>query len=159
VYSHDVVSRLSLDHVRDIRNTVLWLCNANEPEKGNRGEGYSSVIKRARNWKAGAGSPEDPDWVCSNKKVFAITYSVPVAVYCDEKDFRGQHANGKYIPTRPSLVGNERQRLTSLSPTFGANIERQIETFRSLKCRESFLASNICSRYVEVCILSISQLG
>jgi sn1-specific diacylglycerol lipase len=63
VYSHDVVSRLSLDHVRDIRNTVLWLCNANDTDKGSRGEGYSAVIKRARQWKAGSGSPEDPDWV------------------------------------------------------------------------------------------------
>jgi sn1-specific diacylglycerol lipase len=63
VYSHDVVSRLSLDHVRDIRNAALWLCDANDKDAGNHGEGYTAVIKRAGRWKAGLGSADDADWV------------------------------------------------------------------------------------------------
>ena len=65
VYSHDVVSRLSLDHVRDIRNAALWLCNADDKDGGNGVEGYSTVIKRAGLWKAGSGSADDPEWVFS----------------------------------------------------------------------------------------------
>ena len=59
VYSHDVVSRLSLGSVRDLRNAALWLCDAND-----EAEGYASVTKRARAWKAGSGGPGDQEWVC-----------------------------------------------------------------------------------------------
>ena len=58
VYSHDVVSRLSLGSVRDIRNAAMWLCDAND-----EAEGYVSVTSRARAWKAGSGSSKDLDWV------------------------------------------------------------------------------------------------
>ena len=62
VYSHDVVSSLSLGSVRDLRNAALWLCDAES--NGKVGEGWSAVTSRAKQWKAGAGSKDDPDWVC-----------------------------------------------------------------------------------------------
>lgn len=61
VCSDDVVSRLSLGSVRDIRNAALWLCDANERNGGT--EGYSVITNRIRRWKAGDGSSDDLDWV------------------------------------------------------------------------------------------------
>jgi sn1-specific diacylglycerol lipase len=58
VYSHDVVSRLSLGSVKDIRNAAMWLCAANDEEQG-----YDSVTRKARAWKAGEGNFGTPDWV------------------------------------------------------------------------------------------------
>lgn len=57
VYSNDVVSRLSLGSVRDIRNAAMWLCDAND-----EAEGYGSVTSKARAWKAGSESAGDSDW-------------------------------------------------------------------------------------------------
>ncbi|KAJ2918204.1 hypothetical protein MD484_g2163, partial [Candolleomyces efflorescens] len=69
VYSNDVVSRLSLGSVRDIRNAAMWLCDANEAQDGkDTREGYTAVTSRARNWKAGSGSPNDMDWFISVRK-------------------------------------------------------------------------------------------
>lgn len=62
VYSHDVVSRLCLGAVRDLRNAALWLCDAES--NGKAGEGWTTVTSRARQWKAGTGSKDDPHWVC-----------------------------------------------------------------------------------------------
>lgn len=63
VYSHDVVSRLSLGSVKDLKNAALWLCDANENKEGKKsGEGYAAVTSRARKWKGGTGSAEDPEW-------------------------------------------------------------------------------------------------
>lgn len=60
VYSHDVVSRLSLGSIRDIRNASMWLCAANGEEGGS-----ASVTAKASAWKAGrkGGDAVDPDWV------------------------------------------------------------------------------------------------
>ncbi|TFK22200.1 alpha/beta-hydrolase [Coprinopsis marcescibilis] len=69
VYSHDVVSRLSLGSIRDIRNASMWLCEANDSPDGKRqGEGYAALTARARQWKAGKGSPSDPEWFISMRK-------------------------------------------------------------------------------------------
>lgn len=77
VYSHDVVGRLSLGSVRDLRNAALWLCEAEEGKHqyGKDGErlqddGWSAVTDRARRWKeargnGAKGSKEDMDWVSS----------------------------------------------------------------------------------------------
>jgi hypothetical protein len=66
VYSNDIVSRLSLGSIRDLRNTAMWLCEANEAQEGkSTGEGYSAISERARKWKAGKGSPGDMEWVSS----------------------------------------------------------------------------------------------
>ncbi|KAG9219484.1 hypothetical protein CCMSSC00406_0005378 [Pleurotus cornucopiae] len=69
VYSHDIVSRLSLGSVRDLKNAAMWLCDANEA-KGEKedGAGYAGVTARARRWKAGEGSPDDPDWFIAVRK-------------------------------------------------------------------------------------------
>ncbi|KAJ3928749.1 MAG: hypothetical protein NXY57DRAFT_901446 [Lentinula lateritia] len=66
VYSHDVVSRLSLGSVRDLKNAASWLCEANESHR--RDAGYSEVTARASNWKAGKGSADDPHWFIAVRK-------------------------------------------------------------------------------------------
>lgn len=63
VCSDDIVSRLSLGSVRDIRNAALWLCDANE--RNGDTEGYSVITNRIRRWKAGDGSSDDLHWVSS----------------------------------------------------------------------------------------------
>ena len=63
VYSHDVVSRLSLGSVQDLRSAAMWLCEA-EVNGGKADEGWSAVIQRARRWKSSEGSKEDMNWVC-----------------------------------------------------------------------------------------------
>ncbi|KAF9458009.1 hypothetical protein BDZ94DRAFT_1227039 [Collybia nuda] len=66
VYSHDVVSRLSLGSVRDLKNAALWLCDAENSKKP--GEGWAAVTMRAKRWKGGMGSPDDPDWFIAVRK-------------------------------------------------------------------------------------------
>ncbi|KAF8628163.1 hypothetical protein AX17_006033 [Amanita inopinata Kibby_2008] len=94
VYSHDVVARLSLGSVRDLRNAAMWLCEAeamNDPqitlissltsrvsgsensngqyEIGRQGEGWSAVTRRAEAWKAaGSGRQEEMDWFIAVRK-------------------------------------------------------------------------------------------
>ncbi|KAI6033839.1 hypothetical protein BKA83DRAFT_680871 [Pisolithus microcarpus] len=64
VYSDDVVCRLSLGSVRDIRNAALLLCDANE-----RGEeGYSVTTQRAKEWKSGTGSDDDFRWFLAMRR-------------------------------------------------------------------------------------------
>ncbi|KAL4075580.1 hypothetical protein J3A83DRAFT_4088897 [Scleroderma citrinum] len=64
VYSDDVVSRLSLGSVRDIRNAALLLCDANE-----RGEeGYSVVTQRAKEWKSEKTLSEDSHWFLAMRR-------------------------------------------------------------------------------------------
>ena len=59
VYSHDVISRLLLGSVRDLKNAALWLC---ETEREG-GEGCSAVTTRVKRWTAGVGEMEDSRWV------------------------------------------------------------------------------------------------
>ncbi|KAG1787652.1 uncharacterized protein HD556DRAFT_1407937 [Suillus plorans] len=66
VCSDDIVSRLSLGSVRDIRNAALWLCDANE--RNGDTEGYSVITNRIRRWKAGDGSSDDLHWFLSMRK-------------------------------------------------------------------------------------------
>lgn len=63
VCSHDIVSRLSLGSVRDIRNAAYWLCEADTPSGDSKMPSFAEVTKRASAWKSGAGSPGDEDWV------------------------------------------------------------------------------------------------
>ncbi|KAL0577563.1 GPI inositol deacylase [Marasmius crinis-equi] len=53
--------------IRDLRNAAVWLCDANESEQ-ETGSGYTAVTARARQWKAGNGSPEDPEWFIAVRK-------------------------------------------------------------------------------------------
>jgi hypothetical protein len=67
VYSHDVVSRLSLGAIRDLGAASMWLCDGNEAKEGrhaNDAAGYTAVTARAKRWKAGSGTEDDPHWVC-----------------------------------------------------------------------------------------------
>lgn len=61
VYSHDVVSRLSLGAIRDLKNAALWLCEGS----GDKGEGYRDVIRRAKRWSDGKGKEGDMEWASS----------------------------------------------------------------------------------------------
>ncbi|GJE84830.1 lipase family protein [Phanerochaete sordida] len=65
VYSHDVVSRLSLGSVRDLRRAAAWLSHA---EKEGRGEGYGGVTGRALKAKTGFGKGDDPEWFLAMRK-------------------------------------------------------------------------------------------
>ncbi|KAJ7163837.1 hypothetical protein C8R43DRAFT_988885 [Mycena crocata] len=71
VYSHDVVSRLSLGAIRDLGAAAMWLCDGNEAKNGkmaSEGAGYTAVTSRAKQWKAGTGTSDDPDWFVSVRK-------------------------------------------------------------------------------------------
>lgn len=74
VYSHDVVSRLSLGSVRDLRRAAAWL---SEAETEERGEGYGGVTGKVLKAKTGFGKPEDPQWVrfASIMRISGITNS------------------------------------------------------------------------------------
>ena len=61
VYSNDVVARLSLGSIRDLKNAAMWLCEANEA--GDRSEGWSAITAHAKRWKEGSGSKDDMNWV------------------------------------------------------------------------------------------------
>ena len=67
VYSHDVVSRLSLGSVRDMQRAAAWLCAAQEapPRDGHESEGYGAVTMRALKHRAGYGDEGDAEWVSS----------------------------------------------------------------------------------------------
>ncbi|PPQ68657.1 hypothetical protein CVT24_005388 [Panaeolus cyanescens] len=65
VYSHDVVSRLSLGTVRDLKNAAMWLCEA---EAAGKGEGWSAITTRAGKWKSGVGSQDDMQWFIAMRK-------------------------------------------------------------------------------------------
>ncbi|KAI0643609.1 alpha/beta-hydrolase [Trametes meyenii] len=67
VYSHDVVSRLSLGSVRDLTRAAVWLCAA-ENREGDKGDGYSSVTKKALKWKMGRGEEGDEEWFLAMRK-------------------------------------------------------------------------------------------
>lgn len=61
VYSHDVVSRLSLGSIRDMTRAAAWLCAANREEGGD--EGHAKVTSRALKYRAGLGQADDAEWV------------------------------------------------------------------------------------------------
>jgi len=60
VYSHDLVSRLSLGALRDMSRAAVWLCKA---EAEGRPEGHTGITRRALRHKMGFGSRDDPIWV------------------------------------------------------------------------------------------------
>lgn len=61
MYSHDLVSRLSLGTLRDMSRAAVWLCKA---EAEGHPEGYTGITRRALRHKMGFGSRDDPIWVC-----------------------------------------------------------------------------------------------
>ncbi|XP_006459806.1 hypothetical protein AGABI2DRAFT_202200 [Agaricus bisporus var. bisporus H97] len=77
VYSNDVVTRLSLGSVRNLRSAASWLCEAEEGKHvyGTNGvklkeDGWSAVTSRARRWKEAPDnqSKEDMDWLVAVRK-------------------------------------------------------------------------------------------
>lgn len=100
VYSDDIVSRLSLGSVLDIRNAALWLCEAND--KGGR-EGYSVVTHRTRQWRSGEGSSEDMQWVSTSSLYVSLKFlniyflcmgPLIWKVFGDQENTGGKHADG-----------------------------------------------------------------
>ncbi|KAF8871434.1 hypothetical protein CPB85DRAFT_1445570 [Mucidula mucida] len=81
VYSHDVVSRLSIGTVTDLRNAAMWLCDAAAAEGELQNSGHSAVIERAGKWKSGWGSPEDPDWFIAMRKTLEANMRQPRKLY------------------------------------------------------------------------------
>lgn len=81
VYSHDVVSRLSIRTCQDLRRAALWLCDANAKELEDNtapAEGYASVTKRALKAKAGFSSKEDPNWFLAMRKTLEANMNTTV---------------------------------------------------------------------------------
>ena len=74
VYSHDVVSRLSLGSVRDLRRAASWL---SEAESERRGEGYGGVTGRALKAKTGFGKADDPQWVRTSFGFQLSAFDIP----------------------------------------------------------------------------------
>lgn len=91
VYSHDVVSRLSLGTVRDLKNAAMWLCEA---EAAGKGEGWSAITTRAGQWKSGVGSQDDKQWVIFYPSILTTESDVLIcfSVHRDAKNFGSQHA-------------------------------------------------------------------
>jgi sn1-specific diacylglycerol lipase len=66
VYSHDVVSRLSLGSVRDMTRSAAWLCAAARNDREDaKEEGHTALTTRALKYRAGLGKEEDAEWVSS----------------------------------------------------------------------------------------------
>lgn len=83
VNSNDVVARLSLGTIRDLRNAAKSLCEAEEGKsqygaKGN-GYGYSAVTKRAKQFKESkrGGSKEDMDWLIAERQTLEANMHGP----------------------------------------------------------------------------------
>ncbi|KAI8984919.1 alpha/beta-hydrolase [Trametes punicea] len=67
VYGHDIVSRLSLGSVRDLTRAAVWLCAA-ENRDTDKGDGYSTVTKKALKCKLGRGEEGDEEWFLAMRK-------------------------------------------------------------------------------------------
>ncbi|KZP29574.1 hypothetical protein FIBSPDRAFT_684896, partial [Athelia psychrophila] len=65
VYSHNIVSRLSLGSIRDICEASMWLCAADGEE--NVG-GLVSITQKASEWKVGCGDEGDPEMFLATRK-------------------------------------------------------------------------------------------
>ncbi|KAK0490446.1 hypothetical protein IW261DRAFT_1324961 [Armillaria novae-zelandiae] len=81
VYSHDIVSRLSIGTVKDLRNAAMWLCDANVAGGALRESGYAAVTDRANKWKAGMGSQDDPDWFIAMRKTLEANMQQPKKMF------------------------------------------------------------------------------
>ncbi len=116
VYSHDIVSRLSIGTVKDLRNAAMWLCDANVAGGALRESGYAAVTERANKWKAGMGSQDDPDWVRTKYPSFYIQRGLEFLspVYRYAEDTRSEHATTqKDVSPWSASLGPARQRLAS----------------------------------------------
>lgn len=118
VCSHDIVSRLSLGTVRDIRNAAYWLCEDGSVPDGSSGNvdlrGFAEVTKRASAWKSGAGLPGDEEWVSA---LFLIASHFAHGIekaHCCSKDFGSQYAECRAVSAWPSTLGYSRRRFAPI---------------------------------------------
>ncbi|KIO03045.1 hypothetical protein M404DRAFT_146492 [Pisolithus tinctorius Marx 270] len=136
VYSDDVVSRLSLGSVRDIRNAALLLCDANE-----RGEeGYSVTTQRAREWKSGKGSDDDFRWFLAMRRTLEANMHMadlfpPGRVFWARRD-------GDLPPSQRLTTSTDKVRLFEVLDT--ENVFSQIVFSRSM------LGAHMPHRYDQV---------
>ena len=77
VYSHDLVSRLSLGALRDMSRAAVWLCKA---EAEGRPEGYTGITRRALRYNMGFGSRDDPIWVRLCPPLLSSPFDTPFRV-------------------------------------------------------------------------------
>ncbi|KAH7888135.1 hypothetical protein F5I97DRAFT_1828981 [Phlebopus sp. FC_14] len=102
VHSDDIVSRLSLGSVRDIRSAALMLCDANERD----GEGYSVVTNRTRRWKGGNGSPEDLPWFLAMRRTLEANMQM-ADLYPPGRVFWARRDGDMPPPQRTGTAGME----------------------------------------------------
>ena len=77
VYSHDLVSRLSLGAIRDVSRAAVWLCKA---EAEGRPEGHTGITRRALRHKMGFGSRDDPIWVRASRSCSPTSRNLLLAI-------------------------------------------------------------------------------
>jgi hypothetical protein len=110
VYSHDVVSRLSLGSVRDLRRAAAWL---SEAESRGWGDGYGGVTGRALKAKARFLKNDDSQWVgCILQFTKTMLLTIVLAVLSHTQNSGSEHAYESPLPARPSLMGHPRRRST-----------------------------------------------
>ncbi|KIY72562.1 alpha/beta-hydrolase [Cylindrobasidium torrendii FP15055 ss-10] len=98
VYSHDVVARLSIGSVTDIRNAAAWLCEAHQNqatgesagESGSEGTqeaaefgncGHFAVTQKAWRWSKGWGREGDEAWFIALRKTLEANMQHPKKLY------------------------------------------------------------------------------
>ena len=74
-----------------MNRVAAWLCEANKGDGGAVGaagkdEGYAAVTKRAMKFRAGYGTPEDPDWVRAITHNNGTISDLSLSVSCRTKD-------------------------------------------------------------------------
>ncbi|KAF9004698.1 hypothetical protein BDQ17DRAFT_1399534 [Cyathus striatus] len=109
VYSHDVISRLSLGTVRDLKNAAMWLCEAQKHDEdksseAGKGEGYAALTARAKRWKAGQGSEEDVDWFIAMRKTLeANMHNMSIMMYPPGRVFWGMRNGDLHLSHHDKL--------------------------------------------------------
>ncbi|TEB29538.1 alpha/beta-hydrolase [Coprinellus micaceus] len=151
VYSNDIVSRLSLGSIRDLRNTAMWLCEANEAQEGkSTGEGYSAISERARKWKAGKGSPGDMEWFVAMRKTLEANMQncdmyPPGRVFWAIRD-------SDFHPTHRRCKGQQQGEHSSSGSTVEGGEADKLRLFEVLDVKEVFsqvvFAQNMLSSHM-----------
>ncbi|GBE78954.1 alpha/beta-hydrolase [Sparassis crispa] len=140
-YSHDVVSRLSLGSVRDMKRAAMWLC-VQEGKEGlkegeeKREEGYAGVTRRALKWVAGYGEDGDEEWFLAMRKTLEANMHMtqlypPGRVFWALRD-GDLHPMHRLRSENGSGSGSEKVRLFSVHPGKAQEVFRQIVFARDM---------------------------